>query len=272
MIKKILLYISCLFLIGLYASEQTEVIRPTITIYVHGTKTVSRLMLHNFLYCKKGLHHPSKLAQKYHTHKIAKLLCEHGSQFSWDDFYIFGWSGNLSHRARERAAQQFLKALKKLIKKYEQKYKVKPFVRVITHSHGGNMVMHLAQYNNDKEKINIDELILLACPVQHVTRGYLKQSFFKNIYNLYSKRDVIQVADPQGLQPHENDSDTLTKPLFSERRFPSQNNLTQVEVTCEGKGLTHKNFIDTFFIKKLPALLSSVKQGCADSCVDISLL
>ncbi len=104
------------FLMNIFKKNTT----PIITIWIHGTGPNG--ILHNstnqfinkqakpFIYCKPGLHKASLLPKNYHHYKIAEQLCkEDPKQFTQQWFYLFGWSGELDHATRRKAAKNYLK-------------------------------------------------------------------------------------------------------------------------------------------------------------------
>lgn len=113
------------------------------------------------------------------------------------DSYTYGWSGAVNHKKRCEDATIFYKELKELVLlKRESNLQVK--VRIIAYSHGGNVVLNMAQEHNNDEHPNdfvINELILIATPVQQETDCYALHPFFERIYSICSRADCIQRAD-----------------------------------------------------------------------------
>ncbi len=143
-------------------------------------------------------------------------------------FYLFGWSGLLSQTERRKEAIKLYTELSKEIQAYRKK-NIEPKVRVICHSHGGNVGANLASVHacvtnsihdypamhashkamqkllhaqknsfdlqEHSEPWHIDELILYATPIQFETECLFFSPFFKNVYNFYSENDTIQAAD-----------------------------------------------------------------------------
>ena len=245
--------------------QQTDIQKEKIiTIWIHGTRVFfSRFILPNFFHTRLGLHNALEFDKKYHVREIADLLCSIApDKFSLDDFYFYGWSGKLSFKARYKAAKKLFKLLIVLIEKSEQKYGFKPKVRLITHSHGGNLALNLAHFNENSNLI-IDELILLACPVQKRTCHLSKHEMFKKIYSLYSRFDSFQVIDPQriyywlkkdsfGSSPEKPDS------FFSGRCFDPHATIKQIPLRFNNRGIMHIEFITNKFITALPAILDEI--------------
>jgi len=139
---------------------------------------------------------------------------------------------------------------------------------MITHSHGGNVALYMAKIKKEfTTPITIDELILLACPVQQKTVNLIKDDLFKQIYSLYSKADLIQVLDPQGiyaikskLQGKKSINKRKT-PLFSKRRFPVQDNLKQAKIRINGRAISHLDFILKTFLRHLSEILAELRKS-----------
>ena len=239
---------------------------PIVTIWIHGTRAFfSKFIAKNFFYTKPGLHCATTFEQKYHIREMAEILSTlDPANFSVENIYFYGWSGKLSFKARLQAAKKLYIYIKDLIKAYENEYGIKPIIRIITHSHGGNVALNLVQYNK-RCKIIIDELILIACPVQKRTSNFSKSPMFKNVYSLYSRHDSIQILDPQVLywwfkkdlsKPYSIKPDNF----FSQRCFPEQENIRQVQIMFPYRGIMHIEFITNKFIAALPLILEEIRK------------
>lgn len=226
-----------------------------ITVWVHGTRLAPRAILHNIFHSPNGLVPACSFDTKYHLRAIADTLtsCD-PINYSSNYMFLFGWPGTLNFQDRRKAAQDFYNELKPVIESYKQKHGRSPKIRIITHSHGGNVVLNLAKIK-DEASFVIDELIVLACPVQEDTASLIKDPIFKEVFVLYSSCDLLQVIDPQGLYSHQDD-----RPLLSQRRFPLQNNITQVKIKLNGRALLHADFIRLQFISVLPQIIAKMRD------------
>lgn len=231
----------------------TYVVHPTdrwITIFVHGTinppewslstcvklwrdtisdgahaQVVKAIRSNPFFFLsgpiqELGLHHISIPGNASYT--IAQChhhIYQHFSP-SDQDFYTFGWCGLLSEKSRRAAAQKLHNDLSHLITLSHPHTKI----RLIGYSHGGNICLYLA----DSHSINqffIDQLILMATPVQRSTDHLVHSPMFKNIYHFYSPYDHTQTSDA-----------SLKGQLFARRTFrprkrhPLPRNLKQIRV------------------------------------------
>jgi len=239
-----------------------------ITIWVHGTRSselVHKYILKKLLFRKIGMHPAAAYEKKYNRRKIAETLAKQKTKrFVFDNFYFFGWSGILNHKKRKAAAIKLHAAILALQQEYFEQYGVKPKIRLITHSHGGNVALCLAKINSaaNIEKIKICELIMLACPVQKKTCHFINNDTFEKIYSLYSSMDIIQVMDPQGLPLLQKYK--AKKPFFSQRRFAPNKKLTQAKIKINGFGVMHVGFLLRKFITAMPYILDELDQWQVD--------
>jgi hypothetical protein len=221
-----------------------------------------------FFYCPQALTLATDLPTEYRVATIAHILNKADPEaFPVDRFYLFGWSGLLTPENRLHAAERFYDALYLL----QQQYPHEP-IRIITHSHGGNMVLNIAHFFEKKEKKiePIDELILFACPVQQNTAHYTTHQTFKRILSFHSTLDMFQVIDPQGLYTlkglikQEGFYQTFSYlkqmwPLFSQRHFPDKH-VQHIRVSYHNRGLTHIEFLLRDFLQHLPAILTFLEH------------
>ncbi len=272
--------------------------RPILTIFVHGTFHLPIMpkmgikFVHNcidtFIFAQKGLHKVNSLEEhythawtkKFHNYHMIKTISEaNPERFPFDSFYIFCWSGELSPEKRFHAAQKLHACLVPLVAEYTEMYGIEPYIQLITHSHGGNVALNLAKVNDTSStQVSIDELILLACPVQYETSHLIHHDSFKKIYSLHSHWDIIQVIDAQGWVPFKERVRNLFKSkadnaidtpevaeesskdpcFFSERHFESNPKLVQANINYGMRGMFHVEFISETFMQHLPALLDSI--------------
>ncbi len=243
----------CFLVSGLCALEKAKV-----TVWVHGTQNTYNYFgygpIKNFFYRQNGLNPVKALDKKYHLRSIAGYLYEAAAEeFPLDHFYVYGWSGKLSFKERRLAAKNLLFELSSLVEAYEKKYGCAPELTVITHSHGGNVLLSLALLLEDYPvNFMINRLVLLACPVQTATKNGIKSPLFEKVYSFYSSTDLLQVLDPQGLYRLENRGKTF----FSERLFPFQQNIVQRNLSATGGMYRHVDFLLKPFLMSLPDLLA----------------
>ena len=240
-----------------------------ITIFIHGTLPPTLILkipaVRYFLSSPAGLNAITGISTRYHNVQLAYALIKHDPEnFHEKHFYLYGWSGGLTAQARKHAAKRLAKEIKQLLTQFS----VLPLIHIIAHSHGGNVALELATQDKD---LLIDELILLACPVQEETAEYVHSPVFKTIYSIHSHLDVIQVLDPQGThnfyQRYNHygflgclEHSLCLTPFFSRRHFPAAAHLTQVQVLVNKRNLLHIEFIFTSFFNKLPIILKYVQQ------------
>lgn len=239
------------------SSQKAPIIQeaPVITVWVHGTRLLPKGVLPTFFFSKPGLHHYQEIAPKYYQRKIAQTLIDADPVlFPSEEFYLFGWSGKLSFSERKEAAQAFYNDLKLVRKAYKKRYGIEPRIRMLAHSHGGNVILLLEEVKDaDDTNFVIDEVILLAVPVQVQTMNYICSPIFKKIYSLYSILDILQVIDPQGLQQDE-------APLFSKRAFACQEKIEQVAIKMNDRSIMHMEFIKPNFLSALPSIINEINE------------
>jgi len=230
---------------------------PTITVWIHGTAVTPRHIplatVRNFFACPLGLNHWQTFPTTYHHRAIGEhLTTGDPERFNPEHLYFFGWSGDLSFEARQQAAQELYVQLTALMHRVTEQCGNRPQLRIISHSHGGNVALNLAYAKPASDTtLSIDELILLACPVQMATLVYVRDPLFKKIYSLYSMFDMIQVLDMQGLY-----NNNIKAPLFSRRRFPAHERLVQAQISFDnGRSLAHIEFLLKPFLISLGTTL-----------------
>ena len=233
-----------------YASPLQE---GPVTIFVHGTKTslISRLV-HQTDY-PIGIHAAKDIQTKSVMTRISYQLHQADPcDFPLDSFYYYTWPGKLTFDSRLRAAEQLYSVIR---------FHKGP-ITLITHSHGCNVVLNLAycaQKNHDTS-FAIDRLILLAPPVQEVTKPYVHSPIFKRVYTFYSSADLMQVGDPQALywesyaftQPYTH------IPLLSRRTFDPAPHIIQTRILLDWQSPGHLNFLLKRFISRMPELIKLV--------------
>ena len=244
-----------------------------ITIFIHGTLPPDALlhipMVQRFFRCPKGLTPLTSLTDSY-TKDILTMLCnKHPKEFPEEHCYTFGWSGTLKHKARKEAANTLYSCLAKLKNNDEN-----VLISLLTHSHGGNVALclkYVCEENGNPEQISIEELILLACPVQRESLNAHNDTLFKQIYSLHSHHDMLQILDPQGVHTFldnlknfgieftMNNLKQLGR-LFSERHFPADSKVKQLNVQYARRELFHIEFLLPHFMKELPSLIAELKQ------------
>lgn len=247
---------------------------PWITVWVHGTKLFGEKINPYFFYSKPGMHPAKSFESKYRASAIATILSSAAPDlFPLDNFYFFGWDGKLSFESRQKAGKKLYKALKKIKTEYCATYNIEPKIRVITHSHGGNVALNASLFYQEQDSLIINELILLACPVQAKTKAYIEHPLFEKVYSLFCPLDLIQVLDPQKLHYLYLMGDPLgnQSSFFSEQLFDHHAKLTQIKIIFNTQqttlnmirylGLAHLEFLLDPFITQLPKLLQAERNN-----------
>ncbi|MEX0939929.1 MAG: hypothetical protein WDZ41_01055 [Candidatus Babeliales bacterium] len=161
----------------------------------------------------------------------------HAGQQMKNQYYTFGWSGLLSPRMRYLEAKIFYDQLLKELPNIKQK-SVKPKIRIVSYSHGGNVALKLAEiYKSEgykkEEKIIIDELILIGVPILPETDYLINSSIFKKIYHCYSYGDRVQRMDCFSVNR------MFSNRIFKKRSdFPVSEKLVQINIRMKRPALT----------------------------------
>lgn len=235
-------------------SQNSQELVPAVTIWVHGTRLLPEGIFERYFYSKPGLNHYTSIEPKYHQRRLVETLHHADPQhFPCEHMYLFGWNGKLSFKEREMAARRLYHDLKELRATYQNKYGCEPRIRMLAHSHGGNVILLLAQVKDPEDKsFFIDSVILMGTPVQKQTKEYACAPCFGKVYSLYSMLDVLQVIDPQGLQQKD------TQALFSERFFPAHEKIEQIGIKINNRSIMHIEFVKRKFIAQIPHILQEI--------------
>lgn len=241
---------------------------PCITIVIHGTKLFIGSFYLNYFDGKPQIKHASALpTQKYSSMFLKDVAACAPTAFTYKDLYYFGWSGLISVEGRNQAAEALYDQLVVLSDQYYQQYHVKPHIRIIGHSHGGNLGLTLGLFHAQKQKdICVDELILLATPVHRTTARFAQSSVFKNIYSFYACLDFAQCVAPEICECHYDDTGALALKkhrcyLFSGQCFQKHLPIKQARIKMNGHTITHSDFMTKEFFCALPALIDKVDEA-----------
>ena len=271
---------------------------PIVTVWIHGTRPESftPAALDSFVdpikkvlfLCKQGMHKATDLDRQYYLYTLAKKLCAHNpDMFSWEDMYLFGWSGKLNETARKIASEKLKPALLDISHEYRKKYSCTPKFQLVGHSHGCNVILKLAELlDEDQTDIIVDKAILLACPVQRHTKKLITNKLFKRVYSIHSHTDTIQLLDPQGLHAIFGGDEPFrvkhlfTKfmfPIFSERHFDPHQKLIHANIRWKNKALWAKDYdpIDAVYlrpVKKILSYLDRIKPNRGLTHVEFTLI
>jgi len=241
--------------------------KPTIVVWVHGTRSsefmpsfISKLKKKTTTNNSNGLHKIADMNGHPHAKNIMTILGHlDPHQFPLEHAYAFYWSGKLSDQARKSAAHQLVYALKKVVSLYQEQYSCTPRIIIISHSHGGNVVLNMPTVEDiDTTPLVIHKAIFLACPVQTETMHHIRHTMFERVYSLHSHTDIFQIADMQGLKKTSNKS----VPLFSERHFNHHPKLAQACIRWKNGPLYHPDdaYINEVVFKTITKSLNLVTK------------
>jgi hypothetical protein len=238
---------------------------PTITVWVHGTRFSRNPLFYSSFNGKPGLKPVDEIDHKHYLYTAATTLYKNAPEsFPLETFYIFGWSGKLSFNERQNNASILLTEIKRLETEYIAKHNVQPTIQLISHSHGGNIVLNVPSIARDtQQSITINKLILLACPVQAKTMDLIKDPMFERVYSLYSSLDFVQILAPQIVYKVAQTKKGKYKaewkfPPFSDRRFPHHSTLAQIKIKMDGRAIMHGEFTLPNFLATLQHIINHI--------------
>jgi len=242
--------------------------KPRVTVFVHGTYHLRSIIpsflgpLSRFALHKEGLYHSSTMGNEFcYSQFLTTLTYENPILLPYEHAYIFAWNGHLKVQSRKEAAATLQAALLDIKKQYPEWD-----LTIIAHSHGGNVALHLAELS-DGSLYTIDRLILMGTPVQHATKSLIESRLFKEVIVLYSRTDLFQIGDPQGLPENftalfyrpKSTAEKEKIPFFSERIF-SNPRVKHVQITCNSRPIAHIEFLFKSFLRTLTPLLKIVES------------
>ncbi len=191
--------------------------------------------------------------------------------YSLDQLYIFGWrSEHVYNSMRMQAAKDLVYALELLVHKYHKEHNVIPAIRLIGFSHGGNVILHTANYlplliNN--KQINV-EAWLFGTPVQQINHELVNSDNFQKVYSIYSKKDWLQRMDPQGLY----NKKCRKKYFWSNRTFDPQYRCIQANFTVNNKAISHSYYRCIFkHFPKIQTLVEDKSKNLHSTMITINL-
>lgn len=259
----VILFLLCME--SLFASNPGTTQDHSITIFVHGTYLLRKILQYSIcrqqMYCPQGLTLAKNLPQHYHFYKMAQgcVACDK-SAYHVDQFYIFGWSSeHVSDDIRKQAASILVEQIYEVVVDYYIRYDVMPKVRLIGYSHGGNVILHMADFlplYADMYEVEF-EAWLFGTPVQVVSHDLVNSDCFTRVYSIFSQKDAVQRMDPQGLRDRK-----LTKQNFwSNRTFCPYARCVQVDFTVNGQAMGHSYYNEIFqYFPKIKKLIEE-KSG-----------
>ncbi len=262
-----------------------------ITIFVHGTQMAALFndvdmssVLPQVGKTPPGLIAAQDLPEDHLVRNMLHVLATADSkQFPFAGMYTFGWTGGIQVQERCAAGKALFELIRSLSLSYEELHGSRPHITLITHSHGGNVSLHMAEHAYDPS-IRINRTLLLACPVQPRTAHNAQHPLFEKIYSIHSHDDQIQIMDQGSLQilrsliekgkqdkwiniPEWRETIKTNKwELGSDRHFGTQNNLLQANITWNQEPVHEAHSIEAglkfeLHFYKATHLLSSQNRG-----------
>lgn len=201
-----------IFIHGTFGLRQHLELKTFITLFKEDIsqsdykKTIDILRDDPFLYKNQpmqqlGLHEIMITTEK-HPHG-AQLFAQLFDKLYYENsshavkYFTFGWSGVVSHKIRYLEALKLYQALREKIQE-AAKNGITPKISIYGYSHGGNVILNLAQVRHDyypDDTFAIDHIILLGTPIQKETDYHICNPLFTKATNIYSRADRIQKLD-----------------------------------------------------------------------------
>lgn len=156
--------------------------------------------------------------------------------------YTFGWDGSLNQNRRREQAKELLQAITTLSSEYRLRYPNEDieFI-VLAHSHGGNVALHMADWAEKKPHTLIDHLFIFGTPVHGDTQHLAVSPLFKNVYNIHSSGDFIQVADVVSTKKY------VPARVFKHDSVLTSSAVKQIQVEV---GTYHPNHSELWFFRR----------------------
>lgn len=219
---------------------------PWINVYIHGVN------LFGYNCYDLGLHPVNEIKRNRSLRRVGNILLDmHPTYFTPDTLFMFSWSGSLGLDECEAAAAHLGRSLEKVITNYAKTHNnVRPKLRIMTFSYGGNVALSLPKVHNS---IIVDELIIIGYPVQKELCNSVSSPMFKRVFNLYSIGDAVQLIDPQGAVCR-----ISSCPFFSTKRFCESDNLIQTRVMLNGIAFGHFYFLSRRFLCLVPQVIEQL--------------
>jgi hypothetical protein len=237
----------------------------TATIFIHGTKeSIISKLVHKLDY-PYGVVQASTVQANSVLARIGQTLSKVcPEQFALDTFYFYGWHGRLTFPSRTHAAERLYNVIKNH----------KGHLTIMAHSHGCNVALYLAALAEKEQNssFKVDRLILLAAPVQIITKHLVHSPIFKEVYTFYSTADFMQIGDPQGLywESYAYSTADTKIPFLSSRTFDPAPHIKQTRVLLDRHSPGHLGMMLSRFIQHIPSLLRMIsdrsENGGYESC------
>ena len=234
-------------------AKKTSAVAPSdtyITVWIHGVSIFKPNVYNN------GLWPAHTFIENESLFGIGKDLVESDpKRFPADNVLMYSWAGKFDYGECEKASARLYDSLFNAIKEYTAQNRSSPKIRIVTFSYGGNIALNLPKFKAQGKKLVVDELILLAWPVQKSLVSMARDPMFKRIFNVYSPLDIVQIMDPQGLccfNPN--------MPLFSSRRIKRAPNVLQAQIHINGRGCGHFGLNNRKFVSVFPLVLDELND------------
>lgn len=131
-----------------------------------------------------------------------------------NNFYTFGWSGLVSQNRRRLEAIRFYNAIQEELATYHEK-NIYPKVRILSHSHGGNVIGYLAavdQVLHFQQKCGTKECVFDA--IEQEDQKEALKKIYKDMRALPKKEEVKNFKNQKAFGYWPEQKDTLIQEVF----------------------------------------------------------
>ena len=274
--KKYIFILLSLIFNTIITNTQQPTSDHAITIFVHGTYPIPRVLRNSpfrkFMYCPQGLSLAKDLPADYHFYTMAQGCVNlNRDLYSLDQFYVFGWpSEKIYDSVRKQAASDLVKALQIIVTNYYALHGVQPKIRLIGFSHGGNVILHTANFLTPlvQEQLVKTEIWLFATPVQKINHDLINSDNFHKVYSVFSESDWMQRMDPQGLYNQE----AGIQNFWSDRMFDENAQCIQINFTVNNQSISHSYY--RYIFKYFPTIQKAAEiksQGLQSGVIAVNL-
>lgn len=204
---------------------------------------------HEFSLANPAQKHAQKNAEYYLIPAYDDLLNISGVHAEIQNYAIFGWSGLLHNAARKKAGYELYQALCAYRDRIVLEYGSEPGITIVSHSHGGNVALYMAQAEIEQQKkLKVNYLVMYGSPMMAEMAHCIESDFFRNILMIYSRGDEIQPRDmfsSKNGKSHQHMADIVDMAAFNKNNKNSENQLKRYDVCCiannHDKRVTHTN-------------------------------
>jgi len=185
-------------------------------------------------------------------------------------YAVFGWSGALSQKYRQKAGYDLYDALVAYRDECIKTSGEAPEITLVCHSHGGTVALWLADAEAHNHKnLSIKTVCMLGTPLHEEVKHLLESELFKNILLISSHGDAIQGRDyfsTATRKSYTKIADLINLTTFATVHPDCSRHDVTVQVHSDAKRIDHMNMWfmgkSTIICSQLPLFPLSVMMPC----------